>query len=304
MTRTDPLLAAGTVLWRGGNAGRDLEVALVHRPRYDDWSLPKGKVDPGEHLAETAVRETREETGSAAALGRALPTTTYDVSVGRKRVHYWAGEALEGAFQAGREVDAVAWLSPARALRRLTHLHDRAPVEQLVAGGPTTTVLLVRHGRAGDRAGWAGDDRDRPLDPRGEQQAMRLARVLACWRPTRVLSADRARCVQTLQPLAQDLGVPVEVEPAWSDEVAATQLDLTVGRLRSLAAGGGTVAVCSQGGAVPAVVAALGAADRVAVRTRRGRPPARKGSTWVLSLRGGQLVAADYLPDAAPALPA
>jgi 8-oxo-dGTP diphosphatase len=140
ITSDRAIRAAGTVLWRrrgtAGAAGpRDaagIEVALVHRPRYDDWSLPKGKLKADEDFAAAAVRETREETGVDCVLGSPLPTVRYLAGGRPKEVRYWAAEAGDGAFTATREVDRVAWLPPSEASRRLTHAHDRPLIAALL----------------------------------------------------------------------------------------------------------------------------------------------------------------------------
>jgi 8-oxo-dGTP diphosphatase len=128
------VLAAGTVLWRTGPAG--VEVALVHRPRYDDWSLPKGKLKRGEEFAAAALRETREETGLDCDLGAALPSTHYLVEGRPKEVRYWAARARAGDFVANSEVDAIVWLPPERARIRLTHDRDRQVVTAFLRTAP------------------------------------------------------------------------------------------------------------------------------------------------------------------------
>lgn len=141
-TRPDPaaptpvrtVLAAGTVLWRPATDSTGIEVALIHRPRYDDWSLPKGKLKRGEDFAAAAVRETREETGRECTLGEPLPTLHYTVEDGRpKEVRYWSALAGPGRFTPGPEVDRLDWLSPAAARSRLTHDHDRPLIDALLA---------------------------------------------------------------------------------------------------------------------------------------------------------------------------
>jgi 8-oxo-dGTP diphosphatase len=124
--------AAGTVLWRRSAADGRLEIALVHRPRYDDWSLPKGKVKRGEDDAAAAVRETHEETGMRCVLGAPLPTTRYRVEGRPKVVRYWSAEAVGGGFTPSREVDRVVWLPPVAARHRLTHDRDRPVVDAFV----------------------------------------------------------------------------------------------------------------------------------------------------------------------------
>jgi 8-oxo-dGTP pyrophosphatase MutT (NUDIX family) len=119
-----PVLAAGGVVWRRDGSGR-LEVVLVHRPRYDDWSLPKGKVDPGESDETAALREVEEETTVKARLGQELPTTVYlDRSGKQKRVRYWAMTVEEGSPRGANEVDQALWVPWDDAPGRLSYVHD------------------------------------------------------------------------------------------------------------------------------------------------------------------------------------
>ncbi|WP_326689507.1 MULTISPECIES: NUDIX hydrolase [unclassified Streptomyces] len=124
--------AAGCVLWRRAPADGGLELALVHRPKWEDWSHPKGKLKPGESAREAALREVLEETGMSCALGPPLPTARYEVRAGRKEVSYWAAEAADGTFAPNDEVDALLWLPPAPARTRLSHDRDRALVTSLL----------------------------------------------------------------------------------------------------------------------------------------------------------------------------
>ncbi len=127
--------AAGGVLWRAGDGGGP-ETAVVHRPRYDDWSLPKGKPDAGEHLLQTAVREVREETGLDVVVGRRSLRTEYGTSAGPKQVDYWLMEAVGGAFEPGEETDELRWLELPDAVSLLTYEHDQELVAGVAAGGP------------------------------------------------------------------------------------------------------------------------------------------------------------------------
>ena len=210
--------AAGAVMWRPADAG--VEVALVHRARYDDWSFPKGKQFPGEHLLLTAVREVAEETGMQAILGRPLSAARYESSGRPKRVDYWVGRpGSDGRspFLANDEVDALAWLPLPLARDRLSYPHDLALLDEF-ASVPVDTVPLVflRHAAAGHKGDWPGDDLDRPLDGRGAADADRLAGLLACFGPCRVISSAAERCVATVRPYAALVGSPVALEPAFT----------------------------------------------------------------------------------------
>ncbi|WP_240509046.1 NUDIX hydrolase [Streptomyces agglomeratus] len=128
----DTVLAAGCVLWRRSPFDGGLEICLVHRPKYDDWSHPKGKLKRGEDALAGALREVLEETGHHCAPGAELPTMRYVANGRPKRVSYWAAEATEGDFTPGDEVDRILWLSPTAARNRLTQPRDRDLVDALL----------------------------------------------------------------------------------------------------------------------------------------------------------------------------
>jgi 8-oxo-dGTP diphosphatase len=282
-----------------------MEVAMVHRPKYDDWSLPKGKPDAGEHLLETAVREVTEETGLRVAVGRRSVRTCYDVQLADgtpapKEVDYWTAQWTGGEFVANDEVDELRWLPVAEAAELCSHPHDRAVLADLErADVPRMpTLLLVRHGHAGSRSEFEGPDDLRPLDDRGRREAAQLAWVLPVFGPTSVHSATRTRCTQTVEPLAEAIGVDVMPMPELGEEEFADdpQAGLAViDRLLAPRDEPGVAVVCSQGGAIPSVLLSIG------VRPEGDRlyPPAAKGSVWVLGGRPGAL-SADYYRDVFP----
>jgi 8-oxo-dGTP pyrophosphatase MutT (NUDIX family)/phosphohistidine phosphatase SixA len=294
------VLAAGGFLWRGDPSGpaRDREIAIVHRPKYDDWSMPKGKVDEGEQLVVTACREVCEETGATASAGQVIGEQRYRVAAGMKYVRYWAMEYAGGDFVEQDEVDELRWMPTPDAIRKVSYDHDQQ-LAQRFADTPiaTATILVVRHASAGKRRRWKGDDKLRPLDSDGVAQAARLSVVAPCYAPVRIASADLLRCADTVRQVSLDLGIPVSIEPALSSAAHASNPKKTVDWLREQIDAGGTTMLCSQGEVIPDLLTRISAGAPVRLR----RPPARKGSVWALSFADGKLVGADYDADLAPA---
>ncbi|HYH72661.1 MAG TPA: bifunctional NUDIX hydrolase/histidine phosphatase family protein [Nocardioides sp.] len=297
--------AAGCAVWRRTDAGT-LETAMVHRPKYDDWSLPKGKPETGEHLLQTAHREVTEETGLQVVVGRRSVRTRYDVTLpdggrGPKDVDYWTGQWAGGTFAANAEVDDLRWLPLEQAAALCSHEHDRAVVADLARTDVPLmpSLLLVRHARAGSRSDWDGPDELRPLDGRGRAQARQLAEVLPVFAPTAVLSARRTRCEDTVAPLAERLGLAVQpLEEVGEEEFSADPAAgmAVLEKLIEPRSTPGVTVVCSQGGAIPSALLELGVRWE---RVDRLYPPAAKGSVWALGGRTGTL-SADYYRDVDP----
>ena len=289
---TRPTLAAGAVLWRPRDRTGTPEIAVIHRPRYDDWSLPKGKVDPGETEPVTAVREIEEETGFRAHLGRRLTTVNYPVQQGIKKVRYWAARCVSGQFSANDEVDELRWLPPAQAITALTYPHDRKVLRRfLKSPANTQTVMIVRHATAGSKARYKGDDRKRPLDSRGRSQAESLVGQLLSFGAGELYAADRTRCRQTLDPLAEELGAVIRDEPELTEEAYADNRKAARQRILEIAATSVNPVICTQGKVIPDLIAWW--CERDGVRPDKSRN--RKGSTWVMSLSDGRLIAADHI---------
>ena len=293
--------AAGGVLWRpteslSGEPG--VEVAVVHRPRYDDWSLPKGKLAPGEPEVEGAVREVLEETGFRVRIGRPLGETRYiKVVAGFERpkvVHWWAMRADTGAFTPNDEIDDLRWLSLDSAAGILSRESDRVVLERFAHGPtPTRTVLVVRHGSASSASTWIGDDARRPLDEEGWAQADGLARLLSRFEVAEIVSADVDRCEQTVAPLAEALGLTVRLDPLLSEVGYPGREDEAVMLVRGLVVSGRDGVVCSQGQVIPDLL------RRVAEHDDRAVPdplPFRKGSVWALTFSEGRLLEMAYIP--------
>ncbi|MFC3504979.1 NUDIX domain-containing protein [Micromonospora krabiensis] len=292
MAAVTEIRAAGGVAWRPTPDG--VEVCLVHRPRYGDWSLPKGKLEPAEPPLAAAVREVAEETDVRAVPQVRLPSARYRSEGRPKVVDYWSMRAVaEGGFQPGTEVDEVRWLAVDDAIRLVSYPHD-AEVLAAFAALPraTGTVALVRHAHAGKRGTWSGPDTARPLDDEGRAQAAALADLLPLLRPHRLLSASPRRCVQTLDPTARRLDLPIEVcgdldEPGPGQQRDERALALAA-RLLELGGTDGQVAVCSQGKVIP------GALEQLSGRVGEDFTTP-KGGGWLLVFTADGLLAAERL---------
>jgi 8-oxo-dGTP diphosphatase len=216
-------------------------------------------------------------------------------------VDYWAARALAGAFRPNSEVDELRWLSPAAARDQLSYDFDRTVLDTFVAVPvPTATVLLVRHGKAGDRDKWPGEDDLRPLTANGRKQAAELCTLLNLFAPSAVHSAPPLRCVQTVRPLAASLDLEIVEEPLLSEDGYWPDRDLGQRRFQQLVAGvpaRGAVVVASQGAVIPDLVFALAGP---AALNDGGEVPCKKGSIWVLSLHGNRCLGADYYDPPSP----
>lgn len=292
---TKRISAAGAALWRpDAHTGEPL-IAVIHRPRYDDWSLPKGKIDPGENASAAAVREILEETGQRSRLGRNLLEVSYPIPEGTKVVHYRVARGLGGDFTPSEEVDQLLWLPPGEATERLTYQHDHTVLERFAEHpADTQTVLIVRHGTAGVRARYKGDDRNRPLDKHGRAQAESLIGQLTAFGATDVYAADRVRCIQTIEPLAQELGVAISVEPSLTEEAYGKDPQAAHDRVIQIATQSANPVICTQGKVIPSLRQWWCARDGLTHRELGNR----KGSTSVLSLWEGRLIAIDYIASA------
>ncbi|MEV4538360.1 NUDIX domain-containing protein [Asanoa sp. NPDC049518] len=288
--------AAGGVVWRP--ARRGVEICLVHRERYDDWSLPKGKLEAGEHPLAAAVREVAEETGVHAVPQVRLPGVRYTVREGfPKTVDYWSmrySSEEPALVEDSDEVNETRWLSVDDALALLSYSHDTGVVRDFAALPPVTAVCgLVRHAHAGKRSTWSGPDSARPLDRPGRDRAAELAPLLALVRPAHLVSATPLRCVQTIEPLGALLDLPVVADSALDEPKPGQDPDekalSTAGRLAELAAEGSDFVACSQGKVMP------GALSRLLGTGPSADYHTPKGGGWLVAFTAEGALAADRL---------
>jgi 8-oxo-dGTP diphosphatase len=257
-------LAEGAVWAAGAVPLRAGATALVHRPKYGDWTIPKGKAEPGELLVTTAVREVFEETGLRVRLGPPLTALHYAVGSGPKVVAWWRGDIVaEGRATApASEIDQVAWLPAGEALERLTYEDEHGVLAEALAWPPTTPLLFVRHAQAVKRKHWSGSDRKRPLADEGKAQLPAVGQMLAAYGVTDLVTSPARRCVDTISPYARRAGLTWVTAEELTEEAGAADRAALSDYVTALAAGvaasGRSTAVCLHRPNLPAMLAAVG----------------------------------------------
>lgn len=283
--RPADIIAAGAVVTRKGG-----DVLLVHRPKYDDWSFPKGKIDPGEHITAAAVREVAEETGLDIRLGPPLGPQRYTVTYGerrRKRVHYWVGRVVGdddvSGYLVNGEIDEVAWVPRDKVADRLDYDYDRATLaEYELLRKKSFPLVILRHGRARTRHGWTKDDRERPLTKAGEFQAEQVVPVLGAYGVQHLLTSSSRRCWRTVAPYADVAGLDMDDTDDLSEEDATP--DLVAAQVDGLLARKESALLCTHRPVLPMVFERLGL-EQV---------PMRPGAVFVAHHRRGRIVATEY----------
>jgi 8-oxo-(d)GTP phosphatase len=218
----DPVRAAGCVVWRPG--AREFEVLLVHRPRWEDWSFPKGKLDRGETAYDAAVREVDEETGLQVRLGPRLPDSRYKISGGQpKVVHYWSARARKSTdisdYRPNSEIDDLRWFTASKAQQKLSYPYDSDLFETFLdTAYDTEPLIIVRHAHAHHRKDWKGEDAERPLRAEGKDEAHRIVDLLAAYGVNRVVSSDAVRCVDTVLPYLDAHKAKLRLDASLSED--------------------------------------------------------------------------------------
>ena len=278
--------------------GDGLQILVIHRSRYDDWSLPKGKIDPGEHAAVAAVRETLEETGVEVWLGPRLTQHEYrprPPQLGTKRVTYWAARPVDEVggsadeYTPNDEVDAVRWAPLDQAPKLLSYARDAGVVEhfeQLVRTDAhrSSPLAVLRHAAAVARKRWGGDERARPLSDEGKEQAQRLVPLLAALGLGTVVSSDASRCLRTVRPYVRAAGLDVDRHERWSEQKASRR-DVRTAVRKQLADKRRTV-LCTHRPVLPWVFEGLGLSPK---------PKLEPGELMVVHRRKGAVLATELL---------
>ena len=264
---SDPVLAAGALCWRITKKNK-LKVLVVYRTQHRDTSLPKGKVDPGETLPETAVREIAEETGLLVGLGPLLGVVEYTLADGRdKNVWYWAAEVSAEAranstFVSNDEIESLTWVTLDQARATLTYPHDVDILDRFAelyeqGRARTFAIVALRHGKAVAPHEWDGhDDAGRPLQQRGEHQAISVAPGIAAFRPAHLISSTAVRCLTTIAPTSRLTALEVTESDAISQDAYTGRGDGVTRVVESVLRRGETTVLCSHGPVLPQIIEA------------------------------------------------
>ena len=292
-SETTVIQAAGAVLWRY-SASKKIEIALVHRPRYDDWSLPKGKVEDKESHIACAFREVLEETGYTPVFGPEIGQATYKVEEEKKIVRYWSARATDAPVAPvdKNEIDEVLWLEVKDARKKLTLDDDREIVDFFIDFGvDTTPLVLLRHAKALKRTDWDGEDSDRPLDNLGQLQAKRLLPQFYPYNVSEIHSSDAYRCMQTVEDLSRALKLNCIVGLDLSEDAYSKDKEVALEYVSSLMNKNKHVLICSHNPILPKVLKKLVGKKYFKELDSKLEP----AEAWVIHHRDGEVVSVDWL---------
>ena len=286
------ILAAGAVLWRKGEK-KKIEVLIIHRPKYDDWTFPKGKAEIGEPLIACAYREVLEETNIETAFGPYLGEVEYLTNDGKKKVSFWSAKVIkEKEFNSNAEVDQLKWVEVTKVKELLTLDTDRKILEQFLRIEPDTKPLvLLRHAKAVTRDEWQGEDDDRPLDSYGQNQAKRLLAMYQVFNLEQIHSSDAVRCYDTVVAIAKSLNVKLEVTGKLSESTFKKGKEKAFDYAKDLMKLNESVLLCSHNPILPKMLNKL---------TKKSEVDADEGKLlpadgWVIHRIGKEVIQIDRI---------
>ena len=289
----DVIQAAGAVLWRR-LSDELIQVALIHRPRYDDWSFPKGKVEQGEAEISCAHREVLEETGYTTIFGPELCKVQYAVGENLKTVRYWAAEAIGEAvaIHDAEEVDQLIWVTIEDAYTKLSRTGDQEVLRNFEKfGADTTPLILLRHGKALAREEWEGDDGDRPLAQLGQQQSKRMHALYHPFGVTEIHTSDAVRCYETVAPIARTMSLNLVYWTELSEYAFEKDKKAAINVVNDIIESEARAIVCGHNPVIPGIVAKF-IGKKNFKELDHGLLP---GEAWILHHKDGEIVAIDWV---------
>jgi 8-oxo-(d)GTP phosphatase len=289
---SSPILAAGAVLWRKSEK-KKIEVLIIHRPKYDDWTFPKGKAEIGEPLIACAYREVLEETNIETAFGPYLGEVEYLTNDGKKKVSFWSAKVVkEKEFKPNAEVDQLKWVEVTKVKELLTLDTDRKILEQFLQIEPDTKpLILLRHAKAVTRDEWQGEDDDRPLDSYGQNQAKRLLAMYQVFNLEQIHSSDAVRCYDTVVAIAKGLNIKLEVTGKLSESTFKKDKEKAFDYAKDLIKLNESVLLCSHNPILPKMLNKL---------TKKSEVDADEGKLlpadgWVIHRIGKEVIQIDRI---------
>jgi len=285
--------AAGALLWRE-NSDLFVEIAMVHRPRYDDWTLPKGKIEGHESAIACALREVQEETGITGRFTRQLKTVEYEENGQNKRVKFWAAQCAlsQSEFVPNVEVDQLRWLSGPQALALATYPTDKEVIQDFLDGDQhTDTLIILRHTKALERGDWDDDDSLRTLSDVGLEQAEFLVDHLRAFSIDEIYTSNYTRCVQTITPLASARKLVATQVPNLNEEVFESDPERSISFANALKQDEKNILICSHNPVIPTMLRGI-------LNTKlknRELIKLEPGDAWIVHRVRGEIVGLDYL---------
>jgi len=299
---SDLIIAAGGVVWRETSDSK-IELAIIHRPKYDDWSFPKGKLGSGEELISCAYREIMEETGLNIELGPYLGEIEYESIDGLKHVTYWAAKALAGSneFHANLEADQLEWHDIESARQKLTRDTDKQILEIFIdAPYEANKLIMLRHAKALARSEWQSGDEDRPLDNLGQLQAKRMHAIYQVFGISQIHTSDAVRCYDTVIGMTKSLMIEPVITAKLSEYTFEKNKDKSLEYAKELAeavrATGETTLLCSHNPVLPRMLEYVSKKSGVELPENKLKP----ADAWVIFLGKNKVLQIDVVP--APAV--
>ena len=286
------IIAAGAVVWRR-NKSDEVEIAIIHRPKYDDWSFPKGKAEISEEVIACAHREVLEESNLDTQFGPYLGDVEYMTSDGAKRVFFWSAKVInEYPFTPNSEVDKLEWHSVKSASKLLSLETDKQILKVFTKLTlDTKPFILLRHAKAITRDEWQGDDDDRPLDSQGTFQADRLIPIYSAYKIDEVHTSDALRCFDTVNQFARRLGIKLEVSGKLSESTYKKDKDKAIDYCKEVIKENKNILICSHNPILPKLLTKLTKKAEVETDEDKLQP----AQSWIIHRLGKEIIQVDRM---------